>query len=75
MAEQMPTIYDMRADCQNCGIELYGPAAIDGGLAHPIQLSHRYNHGVYCEACAFQAPDFGEYKRSGKRILSDLGLL
>jgi len=74
MAKQMPTNDGLRGHCHNCGVELYGPAAIDSGLAHPIQLFHGYDDGVYCEACAFQAPDFGEYERFGDRILADAGL-
>jgi len=69
------TIDGLRGHCHRCGIELYGSHEIDHKLAHPIQLFHNYNHGVYCEACAFQAPDYGEYKRSGKRILADEGWL
>lgn len=55
--------------CANCGITLTdNPKVLSG--ADKIRLRYESKAGdVFCEACYFQAPDFGQYEETGKMIL------
>lgn len=56
--------------CQNCGIEIVDMAGVEELEGEEkIRLRYVEEGGVYCEACAFQAPDFGEYEQTGDQIL------
>ena len=57
--------------CHNCGVPLCGYGAIDREEAHPIQLRHENSDGVWCEACAFKAPCYGEYEHDGMAIVTE----
>ena len=57
--------------CDNCGLPLCGSGAIDGEKADPIQLRHETDGGVWCEACMFKAPEYGNYQRVGAAIVAD----
>lgn len=61
---------EQRDRCGNCGIELIQMSELDEAHGEDkIRLRHRTDGGIYCEACAFRAPDFGEYEQAGSDIV------
>jgi len=54
--------------CPNCGVELTNNPKADE--MHKIQMATPTDDGMYCEACAFLAPNHGEYKQTGAEIVS-----
>lgn len=60
-------------NCPNCGVELSETPEEDG--LHPVQMATPVEGGeVYCEACAFRAPDHGEYEHDGATIVRAAGV-
>ena len=54
--------------CPNCGVPISETPEEDG--FHPIQMETPAENGeTYCEACAFRAPDHGEYEHDGDSIV------
>lgn len=56
--------------CQNCGIEISQTPEKDG--LKKIQMRYNEPEGVFCEPCAMQAPEYGEYEQDGGQILKTL---
>jgi hypothetical protein len=53
--------------CPNCGVPISETPEEDG--LHPIQMrTPTEDDGDYCEACAFRAPEYGEYENTGAAI-------
>jgi hypothetical protein len=53
--------------CPNCGVRISDSPDDD---LHPVQIStYVAGNGYYCEACAYQAPLYGEYNHDGATVV------
>jgi len=53
--------------CPNCGVRI---SDLPDDDLHPVQAStYVADNGYYCEACAFQAPLYGEYNHDGATVV------
>ena len=54
--------------CPACGVEISNTPEKHG--LHKVQMATPVPEGEeYCEACAFQSPEHGEYTQTGKHII------